>query len=135
MNMEHSQLIDTRQATVERVSPELIEVRFKPDVKLDVAGIGEVMDAKRTLGQGKEYDVLAVLPPDMDLEINVVSMDHYALNGSCANSRRLAFAAHSDLNQKLAEIYFRYHPRPYDTAVFMSEDDARGWLRTAPTLN
>jgi len=135
MNKEHSQLIDTRQATVERVSPELIEVRFKPDVKLDAEGIGEVMNAKRTLGRGNEYDVLAILPPDMDLEINVVSMDHHALNGGCTGSRRLAFAALCAMNQKLAEIYFRYHPRPYDTEVFASEDDARGWLSEQPALN
>lgn len=135
MNMEHSQLIDTRTATVERVSQELIEVRFKPDVKLDVEGIGEVMSAKRALGIGKEYDVLAVMPPDMDLAINVMSMDHHALNGGCLNSRRLAFAAQSTMNQRLAEIYFRYHPRPYATEVFMDEQDARGWLETASTLN
>ncbi|MEX1132635.1 MAG: hypothetical protein WEC15_05375 [Flavobacteriales bacterium] len=135
MSKEHSQLIDTRQATVERVSPELIEVRFKPDVKLDAAGIGEVMNAKRTLGQDKEYDVLAVLPAEMDLEINVVSMDHHALNGGCSGSRRLAFAALCGMNQKLAEIYFRYHPRPHETAVFASEGDARDWLNEQPALN
>jgi len=30
------QLIDTRSATMRLVSPELIEVQFKPEVKLDV---------------------------------------------------------------------------------------------------
>jgi hypothetical protein len=131
----HSQLIDTRQATVERVSKRLIEVRFKPDVKLDAEGIGEVMEAKRRLAANEEYDVLAVLPPDMDLEINVVTLDHHALNGGCANSRRLAFAAQSGLNRKLAQIYFRYHPRPYGTEVFMDEQEARTWLGSAAILN
>lgn len=135
MDKTHSQLIDTRQATVERVSDRLIEVRFKPDVKLDVEGVGEVMNAKRRLGKGIEYDVLAVLPPEMDLEINVVSVDHHALNGGCGNSRRLAFATQGSMNRKLAEIYFRYHPRPYDTAVFMDESEARSWLCSAPMLN
>ena len=135
MGKLHNQLIDTRQATVERVSKRLIEVRFKPDVTLDAEGIGEVMRAKRDLGEGQVYDVLALLPPDMDLEIKVISIDHHALSGGCENSRRLALAAQSRMNQKLAEIHFRYHPRPYETAVFMNEGEARTWLGCAPSLN
>lgn len=129
--MEHPQLIDTRSATVERVSERLIEVRFKPDVKLDAAGIGEMVQAKRALTGALEADVLTVVPPDLEFEIAVLAMDHHAVHGGCGGSRRLAFVAGSSLNLRLADIYFRYHPRPHETALFMEEDEARRWLDAA----
>jgi hypothetical protein len=113
----------------------LVEIRFKPDVKLDAAGVAEVIQAKRELCAMGEPDVLAVLVPDMDMDMKVVTMDHRAMFGDCENSRRLALAAHSELNRKLAEIHFRYHPRPHDTAVFLGEEEARAWLANAPQLN
>lgn len=135
MKMVHPQMIETRQATVERTSPGLVEIRFKPDVKLDVEGVGEVIQAKRQLILEGESDVLTVFPPEMDMAMNVVGTDHHALFGTCARSRRLALAAQSELNQKLAEIYYKYHPREHDTAVFLTEADARQWLESQPALN
>lgn len=122
------QLIETRQATVERVSKELIELRIKPDVKLDAEGVGEFITAKRALCGMDTPDILASVPADLDFELNLLAADHNQLNGGCANSRRLAFAANSGFNQRLLEIYFRYHPRPHPTRVFLEEGDAREWL-------
>ncbi len=121
-------MIDTRSATVELVSPELIEVRFKPEVKLDVQGLGEIVHAKNHLGQGLNPDVLAVAPPELDFELNVLHMDHAVGHGVKCNSNRLAFAAQSEMNERLASIYFSYHPRKEETAVFLQEKDARAWL-------
>lgn len=121
-------LIETRQATVERISKDLIELRIKPDVKLDAEGVGEFIKAKRSLCGADSPDILASVPADLDLELNVLAMDHHALNGGCANSRRLAFVANSSFNQRLLEIYFRYHPRQHPTRVFLEEGDAREWL-------
>ncbi|MBK9076698.1 MAG: hypothetical protein IPL77_17320 [Flavobacteriales bacterium] len=109
------QLIDTRSATVELVSPELIEVRFKPEVKLDVQGLGEIVHAKNHLGQGLNPDVLAVAPPELDFELNVLHMDHAVGHGVKCNSNRLAFAAQSEKKKE-------------ETAVFLQEKDARAWL-------
>ena len=121
-------MIDTRSATVELVSPELIEVRFKPEVKLDVQGLGEIVHAKNHLGQGLNPDVLAVAPPELDFELNVLQMDHAVGHGVKCNCDRLAFAAQSEMNERLASIYFSYHPRKEETAVFLQEKDARAWL-------
>lgn len=129
MNKEH-QLIETRTAILERVSDRLIELRFKPDVKLDVEGMGEIVHAKRALCAGKDMDVLAIMPPELDFELNVLSLDHHATNGGCGNAHRLAFAAQSSFNERLANIYFRYHPRPHPTGIFLTEADARKWLAT-----
>ena len=123
----HPSLIDTATATVERVSAELIEVRFKPDVKLDVEGIGEVVNAKRTLCGADSPDVLAVMPPEGDFELDVLNMDHSRSHGGCP-TRRLAFAGQSPLNERLANLYFSYFPRQNETRVFHDERDARQWL-------
>ena len=125
--------IETHAATLERVAKNMVEVRFKPDVKLDVAGIGEVVHAKRALCGSDEFDVLAILPPEVDFELNVLATTHDAANGGCGLARRLALAAQSPFNERLANIYFRDHPRDNETAVFLNEVDAREWLaRTLP---
>lgn len=126
--MIHPQLIETRLATVERTAGSMVEVRIKPDVKLDAEGIGEIVRAKHELCVAQEADILMVLPPEVDFELNVLSLDHHAINGGCGLARRLAFAAQSSFNERLAHIYFRYHPRDGETAVFLDEVDARAWL-------
>lgn len=128
MEKEHPSLIETRIATLERVSGNVVEVRFKPDVKLDLAGLGELVHAKRALCHTEELDVLAVLPPEVDFELNVLAVDHHEANGGCGLARRLALAAQSAFNERLANIYFRYHPRANETMVFLAEADARKWL-------
>ena len=130
MKMEHPRVIDTRTATLELVSDALVEVRFKPDVKLDVAGMSEIVHAKRALIAGKNVDVLAVLPPEIDFELNVLSVDHASENGGCGSEGRLALAAQSPFNERISSIYFRYHPRVNSTGIFISEADARKWLET-----
>lgn len=126
--MKHPLLIETSQAVLERTGVRMVEVRFKPDVKLDAAGLGEVVLAKQALCATAEADILLVLPPELDFELSALSLDHHALHGGCGRSKRLAVAASSAFNERLASIYFRYHPRPEETAVFQHEEDARRWL-------
>ena len=128
--MERHRLIDTRTAILERVSEDLIELRFKPDVKLDVEGMTEIVLAKRQLSNARNVNVLAILPPEMDFELNVLTVDHHAENGGCGSVQRLALATCSTFNERLTNIYFRYHPRPNPTGIFVTEEDARKWLAT-----
>jgi len=122
-------MIDTRSATLELVSNALIELRFKPDVKLDVEGMTEIVLAKRRMG-GRGMGLLAILPPELDFDLNVLTVDHHAANGGCGTVERIAFATQNSFNERLATIYFRYHPRPHPTGIFVSEADARKWLET-----
>jgi hypothetical protein len=57
-------------------------------------------------------------------------VDHDVENGGCGNAARLAFATQSSFNERLTNIYFRYHPRQQPTGIFVSEADARKWLST-----
>ena len=126
--MEQFQLIETRAATLEFVSSGLIELRFKPDVKLNAEGMAEVIHAKRTLIANRTVDVLAVFPEDLDFELSLLNIDHHAVNHGCGGAHRLALAAQSTFNKRLSDIYFRYHPRPHPTGVFVTEAAAREWL-------
>jgi hypothetical protein len=126
--MNHPRLIETKAAVLERTSEHMVEVRFKPDVKLDAEGLGEVVKAKHALCANAKADILVVLPVEVDFELNVLSLDHREANGGCGLSKRLALAAASPFNERLATIYFRYHPRDGETAVFVEEADARAWL-------
>ena len=130
MKMERPHMIDTRSATLELVSDALVELRFKPDVKLDVEGMRQIIQAKRTLIAGRNVDVLAVLPPDLDFELNILSLDHSTVAGGCTGAQRLALAAQSTFNERLSDIYFRYHPRVNATGIFLTEEDAHKWLTT-----
>ena len=126
--IEQPRLIETRLATLERGLADLVEVRFKPEVRLDAEGIGEIVRAKHQLCANSAADVLMVLPADIDFDLSVLAIDHHAVNGGCGLARRLAFAAQSPFNERLARIYFRYHPRLEETVVFLEEADARAWL-------
>lgn len=126
--IEQPRLIETRLATLEHGATDLVEVRFKPDARLDAEGIGEIVRAKHQLCATSATDVLMVLPPDIDFELSVLAIDHHAANGGCGLARKLAFAAQCPFNERLARIYFRYHPRSGETAIFLDESDARAWL-------
>lgn len=125
---DRSELIETRLATLERKSPDLLEVRFKPDVKLDVPGIEEVIDERRRLCPEGVRDVLAVFPPDVDFDINVMTRDHYAGTGLERCTRSLALAAGSTANERFASLYFAYFPQEFTTRVFIEEREAQHWL-------
>jgi hypothetical protein len=131
MNMEHARMIDTPEATVQRVSEDLLEVRYKPDVRMSLEGIGKVVTAKRELVELGHPDVLVVVPPEIEVDLKVVTADHHLLFGDCRNTGRLAFVAQSQMNLKLAEIHYKYHPRANGTAVFRYEGEAREWLANA----
>ena len=128
---EQRHIIETGQAKLERVDG-VIEIHFDPNVKVSIATMNEVVRAKSDLCAVEELDVLAVLPEGLELELNVLAVDHHKVNGGCGLARRLALVANSTFNERLASIYFRYHPRSHETKVFIEEADARLWLASRP---
>src|SRR5690606_4539037 len=120
--------IETAHAVLDRVSPALLEIRFKPGIKLDAAGVGEVILAKRPLCTEGTPDVLAVLPESVEVEIRAVTVDHHALHGACCNAGGLAVVGPGPLILELVGVQYRYRPREHAARVFTSELDARHWL-------
>lgn len=127
MTPSQSPVIETGAATIERRG-DVVEVRFKPDARVDQAGMAEIVRTKHELCATRAADILMVIPEDLDFELTVLAVNHREAYGGCGLSRRLAVAASSTFNQRLMNIYFRYHPREEETAVFVEESDARAWL-------
>lgn len=121
-------LIDTRIATLERKEDGRLEIRFKPDQRIDIAGIEEVLAQRRRLCPEGPRNVLAVLPPDVDFDIAVVMKDHYAGLGLENCTKALAFAANSATNERIAGLYFAYFPQRFATRVCSDENEATRWL-------
>lgn len=73
-----NELIETRQATIERTADNVLEVRYKPGQTLDPAGLSDVLSERERLckGQGGQA-VLAVIPPDADFQMLIMTQDHY----------------------------------------------------------
>ncbi len=130
MGMHDRVVVETGQALVERTAEGLMEIRFKPDMVIDLQGFGEAIMAKRGIGHGQVHDVMIVLPEEAELDIRAITMGPEAIVGACKFTRRLAFVAPGPANMEMAEIHFRYHPRDYTTRVFSNEAEARAWLAT-----
>lgn len=121
-------LIETRIATLERKDDRRLEIRFKPDQRIDMEGIEEILARRRQLCPEGPRTVLAVLPPDVDFDIAVVMKDHYVGLGLENCTTALAFAANSTTNERIAGLYFAYFPQPFATRVCTDEQEATRWL-------
>lgn len=121
-------MIETRIATVERKGPDLLEVRYKPDVKLDLKSMEEVLAERKRLCPEGPRDVMAVFPPDVDFDMSVMTTDHYRDKGLEKCTRSLAIVANSAVNERFAGLYFAYFPQAFTTKVFSEEGDAMEWL-------
>ena len=127
-----NELIETRQATIERTADNVLEVRYKPGQTLDPAGLGDVLAERERLckGQGGQA-VLAVIPPDADFQMLLMTHDHYKGRPVVDCTRFLAIAATSVMHERMASLYFAYFPQNFRTGIFSDEAEAREWLKTS----
>ena len=125
-------LIETRQATIVQTNDNVLEVRYKPGQILDPAGIGEVMGERERICEKRgRQAVLAVIPPDADFQMALMTVDHYKGRPVADCTRFLAIAASSVMHERMASLYFAYFPQVFTTAVFSDEEKARAWLKTS----
>jgi hypothetical protein len=125
-----SELIETRQATIEKTADDLLEVRYKQGQTLDAAGLGDVLrERERLCGGPGGQAVLAVIPPDADFQLGLMTTDHYKDRPVVDCTRFLAVAASSTMHERMASLYFAYYPQNFRTAVFTDEGEARAWLK------
>lgn len=122
--------IETRQATIERTPDDLLEVRYKSGETLDAAGLSEVLsERERMRDDGLGQAVLAVIPPDADLQLSLMTTDHYKGRMAAERTRFLAITASSIMHERMASLYFTYFPQAFRTCIFTNEEEARAWLR------
>ncbi len=105
-----------------------VEVHFKPGVKVTVAGVEEVLDAReRICGKGA-HPVLVTLPQELDFDLDVLMKDHYKARDLHLCTYAVAWDAGSTMNETLVELFYRYFPQQFPVRAFTTEKEAREWL-------
>jgi|694.fasta_scaffold93444_2 hypothetical protein len=121
--------IVTRVATLHCREDGTVEVHFKPGVKVTVAGVEEVLDAReRICGKGA-HSVLVTLPEELDFDLDVLMKDHYKERELHLCTYAVAWDAGSTMNETLVELFYRYFPQQFPARAFTTEKEAREWLR------
>ncbi|HEY0976845.1 MAG TPA: STAS/SEC14 domain-containing protein [Flavobacteriales bacterium] len=123
---------DTSVATLELISPGLIELRYKPTATFDPHGFAEISRAGSTLWREGPYSVMAVIPAEV--QVDPLATDHDHLQHTRAHGRleALALVTDSEAMHMAAKVYFIYHQQPFPVQVFSEEYDALKWLRARP---
>ena len=120
--------MSTTLATVSRTGPDRLEVRCHEAVYWSERAIAELIQARATLAAGTPMKVLVVLPEDLHFDTETLASMHYDPTTLPEHCRAEAWAVRNTLNEKIAELYFRYFPSPVPSAFFLREEEASKWL-------
>ncbi len=118
---------DTTLAVVVQVRPDLLEVRFKEGIKMDLAGIEEISAARQSLFSGSgRYGCISLIPEDADFELSASRVDHFAhtQDGLMA----LAVVARGAMLEMMTKLYFSYFPQRFRLFATSDEGEARQWM-------
>ncbi len=121
--------IQTQQATLTRIGPNEVEVRFAGGMLIDRAGIAEIMQERKRMCGDTPVGLLVIVPNDSELDLAVINTDHYRVNQSGDRVLALALVAGTITAETLMRLYQAYYPPTFRAEVFLSETEARGWLR------
>ncbi|MBV6404049.1 MAG: hypothetical protein IT228_04400 [Flavobacteriales bacterium] len=115
-------------AIVRCTAQDRMEVYFKPDLTLTVAGIRHMLEVRQRIGAAMgPHKVLVLLPDLVDFEMGMIGTDHYAQVPQ-PNTKAVAWVVSSGHNAALMQVYMAYYPAPFPSQVFLSEREARAWL-------
>lgn len=123
---------DTSLATIERDSGGTIRIRVNEGARLDVNGFKEIMDTRRRLAQGQPARVLAVLPDDIDFEVQIMNVDHYAGVDAASFTKAFAIVTPASFYTRLYQLYAAYFKPGFPVQVFPDEASAMAWLTGFP---
>lgn len=118
---------DTPLAEVRYTAADRVEVHFKPDITLTVAGVQTMMAARQELGGSGPHKVLMLLPDYVDFDMAMITTDHYEAVPQ-PNTLAVAWVARTERNATFARMYLAYFPPPMPSEVFLTEAEARAWL-------
>ncbi len=121
--------IDTELATVERAEADLIHIRIRPGAKLTVEGFAEVLAARKTLARETQACVIAIVPDDIDFELDIMNVDHYAEVNASAFTKVFAIVTRADFHKQLCALYTAYFMTVFPLRVFDDESAARAWVQ------
>lgn len=121
-------LYETTIATLVRVRPDLVEIRYKPGSMLTVEHMTEVQKMRRTIMGHAPYAMLTFIPGDVDFQMNTMRTDHMAADRIQSQVIATAVVAEANMIEMLVKLYFSYFPQLQRIRVTDNEGEARAWL-------
>lgn len=122
------QAVETSLATVERGEDGLIRIRVRLGARLTVSGFAEILQARKALAQHGPAGVIATVPDDIDFDLAILSVDHYAGIDARAFTQAFAIVSQAELHQRLCAIYNGYFKPGFPIRIFADEAEARAWV-------
>lgn len=124
MNVPHRTTI----ATLRRIRPDLVEVRYDAGCTLTPALMSEVQSARRRIMGDAHYGMITLLPPDVDFELPAMHTDHLKEDKEEQRVLAIAVVAEANMLEMLVKLYFSYYPQKQRVHVTDNEVEARAWL-------
>lgn len=121
--------IETRIATMTLVEPGLIIQRFRTGARIDLDGFQENKVARFDLADGDTCVMLSVIPKDMDFDVRVTKVDHFAQERNGDTLCALAVVVQDNMSEMVSKLYFSYFPQIFRTRVLDDEIEALAWLK------
>ena len=119
---------ETSVAVLKRMSPDHLEVHYRPGSVLNIEGLGEVQKARRELMGSTPYCMLSLIPEDVDYTVAAMGVDHLAKDRNEGSLIAIALVAPANIMEMILKLYFSYYPKLERIHVTPSEEDARQWL-------
>lgn len=118
----------TAIADIHRVGERHLEVHVREGVRIDGAGIATVMHERQRLCGDQRVAVLLALPPELDLDLGIMNVDHYKVNQAMDGIIAMAVLAEGTMSETMARLYIAFFPPVFPLQVFTTRDEAERWL-------
>lgn len=122
-------VIETRIATMRLVEPGFIEQRYRTGERIDLPGFAENKKARFELMAGETCVMLSIIPKDMDFDVSVTGVDHFAPEREQDTLKALAVVVNDNMAEMVTKLFFSYFPTVFRTNVMSNEIEARAWLK------
>src|SRR4029450_10611679 len=109
--------IETPYATITRLGPNEIELRFASGIVLDKTSIAEVIRERKRMSAGRPIGLLLIVPTDTDLDMAMISTDHLKVNQAADDILGFAVVARSAISEMLLRLYKAYYPTSFVSSV------------------
>ncbi|MFZ1688265.1 MAG: hypothetical protein WAU70_12620 [Flavobacteriales bacterium] len=119
---------ETRIALIVQTRHNLMEIRYKPGVTMDMAGVKEIHETRARIFGDRPYASISIIPDDVDFELGITQRDHYSEKRG--NDPLLAWAvvARGSMLDMIAKLYFSYFPQTFPVLTTTDEAEARAWI-------
>lgn len=124
--LNEERCIDLPMAQVVHLPNDLVEVRIRPDMRIDVPGLLASMQARRDLLQGRKGPVCFIALGDLDWEPAALQTDFFGQDAESLTA--VAVLVNSKTLSLVANLYFGLFPGGFPAQVFNDEAAMRAWL-------